>query len=991
MKIKNLIAVALIFPSIGFSQTTDSLATAKRVDSLITVSRALTDMKFFERAIAVNAEAEKAAIQCCGNQSALYGKCCQNLGRIFCVKDTFSAAEYWLLKAKGIYENVFDSLTVDYGLVLNNLAEAKRRLQQYEAAETFYQQAFDVWKQVPDPGRQYYAMNATNYAIYQKEQGNFDLAASLVLEAKGIWEKYKKGKELIFYILSLNNLGVIYYSKGDYEESERYYLEAKQLLKGLPINPNLQYAGCLNNIGNLHREMGQYDKAEALFEEALRIWEKAPKQYVRDYAACLSGLGTVFQLKSQYDAAEKKHLDALAILEKDPGKEHTDYISALNNLAALYAITENDSKADSLGNEAIKILENAAVRNEVLFANCLNNQGNRSYNKGDYAKAEALFLRAKALREQTLGKEHIDYSASINNLGVLYLDMGQMEKAGAMLAELSILHQNLIGKAALHLAERELDNYIATFESSQKVSLSVAAASGGNGIVGACYNNALFYKGFLLNTARQLRRLVSRDPGFAENLTQLKGYRHLQNSLLSLPKTDRDSQAIANLEEMANGLEKALVHKVAGYKEARQQVTWQEVQQNLNPGEVAIEFIQYLVNPKFVDTAHYGALLLRPGDHGPQFVPLCQENQIAELIQGLSGTAKRRISKLYLCQEENNLFKLIWKPLLPYLADASTIYCAPIGLLHRINLGAIAVDGKTSLNEKYTLVNVSSTRMLVVPDNTARSGKEAALFGGIRYEPDSTALAKANELVPYSNSLKNFPPDLKPLVRGLSMDYVPETLEQVLSLQRLLQSSGWATQLDTGYLATEQRFRAIGQTKKSPRILNIATHGFFCPDQSEPGEDEPNPTGVESRYKKTELPLMRSGLLLAGSKDSWESNKPSTNQPDGILTALEISQMDLSNTELAALSACETGLGEINGNEGIFGLQRGLKIAGTKYLLLSLWEVQDNSTNAFIQEFYRQWIIGGASIPDAYKTAQTNLKKSHPDSPYLWAGFVLVQ
>jgi len=988
---KLLFIVLLICPAFCPAQVSDSLLLAKEVDSLIKASKFLTDLRVFERAIELNADAEKIAIQCCGNQSALYGKCCQNLGRILCVKEEFPAAEKWLMDAKDIYEKVFDRLTVDYGIVLNNLAEAKRQLRKYEAAEILYHQAFDVWSQVPDTSRQYYAMNTFNYANYQKELGNFDLAASLILEAKGIWEKSKKGKGLISYILSLNNLGVVYYSKGDYEEAEHYYLEAKQLLKSLPLKPNLQYAGCLNNMGALYREMGQYDKAQALYLEALSIWEKAPNQHFRDYAVCLSGLATVLYSKEQYDEAEKKYLDALAILEKKSGKEHPDYIGCLNNLAVLYDAAGNSSKADSLGNEAINILENASARNDIMYATSLNNQGKRCYQRGEYEKAEPLFLRAKTLREQTLGKEHLDYSASLSNLGLLYMEMGQMDKAKSMVAELSMVYQNLINKAALHLTERELDNYITSFALGQDITLSVLASSPGKTINGACYNNALFYKGFLLNTARQLTRLVSRDSLSMGKLAKLKGYRYLQNSQLLLPKSERDAQAVADLEEKANDLEKELKQRVPGYKEAQQKVTWKDVQQNLKPGDVAIEFIQYLVNPKFVDLPHYGALLVRPGYDAPQFVPLCQENEVAELIQGISGNAKRRISKLYLCSEEKNLYTLIWKPLLPYLTDAKTVFCAPIGLLHRINLGAIAINGGTCINEKYTLVTVSSTRVLVLPDSTIRSGMEAVLIGGIRYDFDSLAITKANEHVLNKNLHKNFPPDFGTNIRGDKLTYIPETLNEVLALQHSLQSAGWSTILDTGYHATEEKFRLIGQNNKSPRILNIATHGFFFPDHKETGLVQSNLSGIEYKFQKMVQPMIRSGLLFAGSKDAWEGNQHAPNQADGILIAYEISQMDLSNTELVVLSACETGLGEINGNEGVYGMQRAFKIAGAKYLILSLWEVQDNSTNAFIQEFYRQWVIDGLLIPEAFKTAQNNLKKEHPDSPYLWAGFVLLQ
>jgi CHAT domain-containing protein len=144
-------------------------------------------------------------------------------------------------------------------------------------------------------------------------------------------------------------------------------------------------------------------------------------------------------------------------------------------------------------------------------------------------------------------------------------------------------------------------------------------------------------------------------------------------------------------------------------------------------------------------------------------------------------------------------------------------------------------------------------------------------------------------------------------------------------------------------------------------------------------------------FKISEHPMIRSGLILAGAQQAWSTGKAPENREDGILTAYEISQMNLSNTELVVLSACETGLGDIEGNEGVYGLQRAFKIAGAKYLLMSLWKVNDQSTHELMTDFYQQWLEKGLSIPAAFRTAQSNMQKKYPDAPYHWAGFVLVE
>ena len=137
--------------------------------------------------------------------------------------------------------------------------------------------------------------------------------------------------------------------------------------------------------------------------------------------------------------------------------------------------------------------------------------------------------------------------------------------------------------------------------------------------------------------------------------------------------------------------------------------------------------------------------------------------------------------------------------------------------------------------------------------------------------------------------------------------------------------------------------------------------------------------------------MIRSGLVLAGGNYAWATGKPlRPDLEDGILTAYEISQMDLSNTELVVLSACETGLGDIAGNEGVYGLQRAFKIAGAKYLVMSLWQVPDQQTQELMTAFYNNWLVSKMSVPEAFRTAQKAMQERY-EHPFFWAGFVLLE
>jgi len=196
-------------------------------------------------------------------------------------------------------------------------------------------------------------------------------------------------------------------------------------------------------------------------------------------------------------------------------------------------------------------------------------------------------------------------------------------------------------------------------------------------------------------------------------------------------------------------------------------------------------------------------------------------------------------------------------------------------------------------------------------------------------------------------------------------------------------------------------------------VLPIAIHRFFFSDpdratsaksgvahDSATSEGTAKAASIRSKvefeikepvFKISDNPMIRSGLMLAGSNYAWKNGKPfKEGMEDGILTAYEISQMNLSNTELVVLSACETGLGDIQGNEGVYGLQRAFKIAGAKYLIMSLWQVPDQQTSMLMTTFYKKLLKEKLTIPNAFHAAQKELREIGLD-PYQWAGFVLVE
>jgi CHAT domain-containing protein len=187
----------------------------------------------------------------------------------------------------------------------------------------------------------------------------------------------------------------------------------------------------------------------------------------------------------------------------------------------------------------------------------------------------------------------------------------------------------------------------------------------------------------------------------------------------------------------------------------------------------------------------------------------------------------------------------------------------------------------------------------------------------------------------------------------------------------LLKKHSWRSGLFLKGAATEENLKAV----RSPGILHLASHGFFSSE-----------VVALNAEAKNEF-LFHSGLVLAGANQSLSAGTTSFAN-DGIVTAFEVMNLDLANTQLVVLSACETGLGKIENGEGVFGLQRSFMQAGARNVLISLWKVDDQATRDLMIKFY-EYLTNGNSLHDSLKKAQSDQAKLSLD-PALWGGFVLV-
>ncbi|HET6769659.1 MAG TPA: CHAT domain-containing tetratricopeptide repeat protein [Chitinophagaceae bacterium] len=958
-----------------------------------------------------------------GKENADYAASCNNLGRVYRLMGQYEKSEVLLIEAKNLREKILGKENADYATTCNNLAVLYFEVGQYETARPFYVEAKEIREKVLGKEHIDYAASVNNLGILAMVTGRPDEAESLYLEAKRIREKVL-GKEHPFYAASCNNLGALYLETGQYRKAEPLYLEAKQIREKTLGKQHPEYAASCNNLAILYMDIGNYDQAELLYAESLQIGEKVLGTKHPEYAKSCINLALLYRTLGQYDKAEPLFIQARQVLGEVLGREHPEYAKSCNNLGALYMVMGDFDRAAPLYDEARQIWKKVLGNEHPEYAKSCNNLALIYWNGGEYEKAEPLFLETNQIREKVFGKAHPDYAEGCDNLGVLYADMGNYSDALALHLLARQIRETVLGKehakyveSCLNLAnvywkmgefaqankyytdafnlqqaqtkkvfafttEPEKQSYIKKINEFRNLFLSYTLADVDPQPTTA-YAVSLASRNLILFSSQQLRQSIynTNNTALINKYDNWVSTREQLAFWYSRPLIDKKDQ-IKSLEEKANMLEKELTRSSEQFRKGQQQITWQKIQQSLKENEVAIEFVEFqsINGKRSFDSTYYVALVLRKDKPAPQMVQLFEKKQIDELLK--KGGSWSAIDSLYTSPA---LYKLVWQPLEKYLVNISKVYYASAGVLHKINLAAVNPDKRIVLGEQYQLVHLNTTAS--IPDQEdifINPSDRLLMYGGINFNADSSELKTAAK--PYQLNNEN-----SIALRGfnLTADRLPDlpyTEEEVDYITKFARKKKYLIKTLKGVEANEESVKAL-KGKNSPAVLHMATHGKFFPDPV-----NINPAKSQSggkAFAQSDNPLLRSMLLLAGANNAW-SGKSVAGVQDGVLTAYEISNLYLPNTKLVVLSACETGLGDIQGSEGVYGLQRSFKMAGVKNLIMSLWSVPDNTTAEFMQVFYDH-LLQKKSVNDAFNLTQKIMRDKYNTNPHKWAGIVLIQ
>jgi tetratricopeptide (TPR) repeat protein len=852
---------------------------------------------------------------------------------------------------------------------LSNLAVMYGKIGDYAKAEPLIQEALQIRQTISSPEHLDTASSLTDLGVVYEKMGEYGKAEPLLQEALRIYRKVR-GAEHPDTAHKLVDLAKLYQAMGEYAKAEPLYQQVLRIRQKVLGPEDFETAATLTDLGELYFTMGDYAKAEPLFQEALRIRQKVLGPEHTNTAASLGDLAVLYAAMGEYAKAEPLLQEALRIRQKVLGSEHPFTAVSLNNLAALYKNMGQYAKAEPLLEEALRIKQKVLGPEHPSTAISLNNLAGLYAAMREYAKAEPLYQEALRIRQKVLGPEHPDIAISLINLALLEFDLGRIDEATALARQASAAQLTILSKIFSFTSEEQRLAYLDIFSSYSLFPFL-------KGTETDLATAVLRYKGVVLDSIVEDRLLAEASQGSEERklLEQLNLDKSQLGQLLlqPAPKLSAETkQRIEALEGEVEKIESELAQHVAGIGRARNAlgVSLEQVQATI-PEDGAL--IEYLYHPHYLGKdqweKRYGAIVLfRKG--APLWIPLGRANDIEHLVRRYGTLVRGSPEEGELSANLQALYEALWAPIGQALpSQTKRIIISPDGQLNFISFATLLTKDEKFLAEKYDVQYVASGRDLLrqVKPSIAR---QVVLFANPDFDLASTAmLAKADNRSADAGSIRG---SEKRDVEDWGFGSLEGTQKEGDELTKKFAGWGWTPTEFTAKEATKEVMLKI----HSPYILHLATHGFFAkedPAATQTESESPlNDRQGVTKSKFFKNPMHRSGLALASAQTTikaWKHDEVPPVENDGILTAEDVSTLDLQGTWLVTLSACDTGSGEARAGEGVMGLRRGFVEAGTQNLLMTLWPINDEVTVQIMSDFYEAAHNSG-NAPEALAEVQ---------------------
>jgi CHAT domain-containing protein len=926
-----------------------------------------------------------------------------SLANLYDLTDNYTQASATLKEAGAAARERFGDEDPNYAVALTQLAQLEIKLGNYENAEKYIGDAINVLKDKRKEdlhvAKYIHAIEtqARLYGIkgmFEEAEDNLQESNKRIDKADVLIEdelssaaelstlliqlgKYSKTDGLLTDIISQNealfgtssirlieplvNRGKIQLAKGEYTEAEKTALRANQIAIKTYTENSTKTALTQRLLSDIYYTLGDYDKAETNIKKAITSQEKQFSRKHVEVAKSLSQLALIkFYKGDNRKEVEKMMLEARDIVGDKLKKDNPLYADILKNLAVVYI---SEKKYD-LAFNSLTIAEatwraKTGSKNNINAASIYTLTGDVYYQQKNYKKADEFYSKSQSLYETNFSDAHPEYVKVLSKLSKVYYMQKEYKKSRKRIEDALTNYEKFIKTYFPALSEREKAKYWNTIKGDFEFynTLALGQLEDFRDLTEKVYNYQLLTKALLLNSSLKIRERIlnSKDANLISQFTDWVAKKELMTLALSMSpeqliENEIDPNALALEVER---LEKELSQKseLFGQSFEDKRITYEEVIKSLKPNEVAIEMVRYrYFNHSFTDSVIYAALYVKSDFKRPKAIVLGDGHKLETrnfkyYRNAIQGKIHDDIS-----------YDAFWAPIQKAIGQASTIYLSPDGVYNQINLEAIPTpDGKYIL-DNANIVLVSNTRDLYLKKIKTRNAAEntASMFGNPAF---------------YLTASKD--PDVIAL---------PGTEKEINQLQFLLKQKGWNTKEYMEKTATEETIKELN----SPKIFHVATHGFYKPTE----ELEVTSEMESNEAQLAQNPLMRTGLLLKGAGDLLDKTDYNYNMENGILTASEAMNLSLDRTDLVVLSACETGLGQLEAGEGVMGLQRAFLVAGAKVLIMSMFKVDDEATQKLMLKFYQKWLNSG-NMRQSFIDAKKELRTEY-EEPIYWGAFMMI-
>lgn len=763
----------------------------------------------------------------------------------------------------------------------------------------------------------------------------------------------------------------VFLESGNYTTAEAMASKACKVSKAIFGDTSMQYLKSLALFCRVYSAFGDYERAQEAGVKAVEGIEKYFGNAHVEIAKPKTDLAMILFYQGGKSEEVLELLNrALEINKTRYGTEHPRYAESLQFIASFHIANKNFSEALNLLDISDKIWVSKLGKVNTHSGDIHLLRGEIDWVNGKYEPAKEHFTKAATYYKTVFNESHPKYVSIMSRVGQCWYVLGKLDKALEVCDLTSEKNLEYVKKFFPSMSDREKTKSWALIRPDFEFyyTLALKYKEKKPAVLGKMFDIILNTKAILLSASIKVReRILNSDD--EELKKKFRDWTRKKEEITAAVELGPEERKLAGidlrkLEVESEQLEIELSKGSEDFKLANEErkINWKSIRDMLEKNEYAVEMVRFRYYDKgFSDSIIYAALVLDPKKRS--------HPELIVMEHGRSMESKyinyyRNCTRFLLTDTLS--YNVFWKPLKPSFDPGSKIFLAPDGVYNELNLESLADAKGRFVIEDENIDLISNSKDIYSAKNLVPKSAEmrntAYLLGDPRF---------------YSEAA------LRPSDEGIAD--LPGTKEEVEKIGNILKGSRWEAK---SYVGTEAREEVI-KSIKSPRILHVATHGYFLENLQE--DQESSSFSMLNQNKAVENPLLRSGLYLNNAGDIIEqTGKWDTPQlGEGVLTAYEAMNLNLNSTDLVVLSACETGRGEVQVGEGVYGLQRAFQIAGAKAVIMSLFKVSDQATQELMNIFYRNWIGKGWDKRKAFIEAKKEMMKKRPH-PLYWGSFVMV-